>query len=251
MSNETRLPVLRPVGQQSQPQTSSSQSPTFTLEQLAQVLSSHKEEILKQVSETVSSQIKDFEENLRASNADLAQTVIQESAEPFVLKKKSKKQQSDFNRKILHVNEHALTALKNRQYERAQQELEEGRHLISKRQKVIKLADKSEFGWGTDNEYLMDELASDDEDAKKIKTAERRAAQKSKERLASRNKRKVTVTANQFHSNRYNFDPFCTSSKVPINFFRHNNANNRTSNDICYRCGKPGHWAKFCKEQPV
>ena len=47
MSNETWLPVLRPVGQQSQPQTSNSQSPTFNLEQLAQVLSSHKEEILK------------------------------------------------------------------------------------------------------------------------------------------------------------------------------------------------------------
>ena len=177
--------------------------------------------------------------------------MIQESAEPFVFKKKGNKQQSDFNRKILHVNEHALTALKNRQYERAQKELEEGRHLISKRQKVIKLADKSEFGWGTVNEYLMDESASDDEDAEKIKKAERRAAQKSKERLASRNKRKVTVTANQFHSNRYNFDPFRRSSKVPIDFFRHNNANNRTSNDICYRCGKPGHWAKFCKEQPV
>ena len=100
---------------------------------------------------------------------------------------------------------HALTALKNRQYERTQQELEEGRHLISKRQKLIKLADKIEFGWGTVNEYLMDELASDDEDAEKIKKAERRAAQKSKERLASRNKRKVTVTANQFHSDRYQF----------------------------------------------
>ena len=169
MYNETRLPVLHPVGQQSQPQTSSSQSPTFTLEQLAQVLSSHKEEVLKQVSETVSSQIKDFEENPRASNADLAQTVIQESAEPFVFKKKGNKQQSDFNRKILNVNEHTLTALKNRRYERAQQELEEGRHLISKRQKVIKFADKSEFGWGTVNEYLMDELASDDEDAKKLR----------------------------------------------------------------------------------
>ena len=166
MSNETRLPVLRPVGQQSQPQTSSSQSPTFTLEQLAQVLSSHKEEILKQVSETVSSQIKDFEENLRASNADLAQTVIQESAEPFVFKKKGNKQQSDFNRKILHVNEHALMALKNRQYERAQQELEEGRHLISKRQKVIKLADKSEFGWGTVNSEVTKSRPKGDDDIK-------------------------------------------------------------------------------------
>ena len=70
----------------------------------------------------------------------------------------------------------------------------------------------------------MDELASDDEDAKKIKKAEGRAAQKSKERLALRNKRKATVTANQIHSYRYNFDPFRTSSRVPINFFRHNNA---------------------------
>ena len=223
MSNETRLPVLRPVSQQSQPQTSSSQSSTFTLEQLAQVLSSHKEEMLKKVSETVSSQIKDFEENLLASNADLAQTVIQESAETFVFKKKSNKRQSDFNRKILHINEHALnliflaSAFEQKNNERAQQELEEGRHLISKRQKVIKLADKSKFGWGTVNEYLMDELTSDDEDANKIKKAEQRAARKSKERLALQNKRKVTVTANQTHSNRYDFDSFRTSPKVPIN----------------------------------
>ena len=39
--------------------------------------------------------------------------------------------------------------MKNRQYERAQQELEQGRDLIFKRQKVVKLADKSELGWGT------------------------------------------------------------------------------------------------------
>ena len=133
MSNESRLPELRPVSQQSQPQTSSSQSSTFALEQLAQVLSSHKEETLKQVSETVSSQIKDFEENLRTSNANLAQTVIQESAEPFVSRRRP-------------IN--SLMAVKNRKYERVQQELEEGRDLISKRQKVFKLADKSGCGLG-------------------------------------------------------------------------------------------------------
>ena len=123
MSNESRLSELLPVSQLSQPQTSSSQGSTFASEQLAQVLSSHKEEILKQVSETVSSQIKDFEENLRASNADLARTVIQVSAEPFVFKKKGNKQQSDFNRNILHINELALTAVKNRQYERRNRSL--------------------------------------------------------------------------------------------------------------------------------
>ena len=49
----------------------------------------------------------------------------------------------DYDRRILYKNEHTLTALKNGQYEKVQQELEEGRDLISGRQKVIKLGDKS------------------------------------------------------------------------------------------------------------
>ena len=60
-----------------------------------------------------------------------------------------------------------MTAEKNRQYERAQQELEQGRDLISKRQKVFKLADKASSVGVLLN--LMDKLALDDEDAKKIK----------------------------------------------------------------------------------
>ena len=62
-----------------------------------------------------------------------------------------------------------MTALKAKQYEKAKQELEEGTQLIAKRQKVIKLADKSEFGCETVHQYLADDLASDDEDAKSQK----------------------------------------------------------------------------------
>ena len=89
-----------------------------------------------------------------------------------------------------------MTALKAKQYEKAKQELEEGTQLIAKRQKVIKLADKSEFGWETVNEYLADDLASDDEDATRIKKAERSAARKVKERLDLRNKKKPKILAN-------------------------------------------------------
>ena len=43
---------------------------------------------------------------------------------------------------------------------------------------LIKLVDKSEFGWATVNEYLSDELASDSDDEKRIYRAERRAERK-------------------------------------------------------------------------
>ena len=56
--------------------------------------------------------------------------------------------------------------------------VESGTELVSERIKAVKLADKSEFGWATVNEYLSDELASDSDDEKRIYRAERRAERK-------------------------------------------------------------------------
>ena len=63
-------------------------------------------------------------------------------------------------------------------YEKVKVALESGIEVISKRVKAIKLADKSEFGWATVDEYLSDELASDSDDEKRIYRAERRAKRK-------------------------------------------------------------------------
>ena len=52
--------------------------------------------------------------------------------------------------------------------------------MINARQKIIKLADKSEFGWATVQEYVSDELADDEADTSKIKKAEKRATVKIK-----------------------------------------------------------------------
>ncbi|CAB4020979.1 Hypothetical predicted protein [Paramuricea clavata] len=56
--------------------------------------------------------------------------------------------------------------------------LSEGKEQIESRQKLILLADKSEYGWKTVSEYLDNKLADDEEDAKKIKKAEKEAQRK-------------------------------------------------------------------------
>ena len=72
----------------------------------------------------------------------------------------------------------ASDALKQKLYEKVKVALESGTELVSKRVKGIKLADESEYGWVTVNEYLSDELASDSDDEKRIYRAERRAGRK-------------------------------------------------------------------------
>ena len=70
-------------------------------------------------------------------------------------------------------------------YEKVKVALESGIEVISKRVKAIKLADKSEFGWATVNEYLSDELASDSDDEKRIYRAERKINKEKRRRVRS------------------------------------------------------------------
>ena len=50
--------------------------------------------------------------------------------------------------------------------ERAREALKEGEDLIAARQKAIRIADRSEYGWATVEEYEEDELAANSDDEK-------------------------------------------------------------------------------------
>ena len=54
----------------------------------------------------------------------------------------------------------------------------EGKQIIEKRQKLIKIADKNKDGWLVVQEYESDDLASDSEDDKKIRKAKAAAEKK-------------------------------------------------------------------------
>ena len=62
--------------------------------------------------------------------------------------------------------------------ERARQSLQEGESLINNRQKLIKVADRSEHGWATVEEYVTDELAENSDDEKRLFKAETRRGRK-------------------------------------------------------------------------
>lgn len=67
---------------------------------------------------------------------------------------------------------------------RAKEALKEGREALNNRQKMIRIADRSEFGWELVKEYAEDELADDTDDEKRIRRAEKEA----EKRIASRKK---------------------------------------------------------------
>ena len=57
-----------------------------------------------------------------------------------------------------------------------------GRQLIADRQKLIKIADRSDLGWVVVEEYTADKLAADSDDEKRLDKAERSAERKAAKR---------------------------------------------------------------------
>ena len=78
----------------------------------------------------------------------------------ITFKRKSNEKQHQFNESVLDKVEAAHKSLSSTPLavEKAKEALGEGEQLIKNRQKLIRIADRSEYGWGTVAEYEEDEL---------------------------------------------------------------------------------------------
>lgn len=123
--------------------------------------------------------------------------------------------------------------------EKAKEALKEGTSLARRRIKLIRIADKSEFGWETVNHYEADELASNSEDDKRIYRSERRAQKKHKE------KKKSPPVRSSFSSTS------TLSAACPIPSVVSNRGLLRSSLGPCFACGKFGHLQTKCPQRAV
>ena len=110
---------------------------------------------------------------IKGSNEDSAEQQMKaikklKYDEPHKFKKKANEDQFNFNRKLAENIGTAKSAAEIGQLEKVKLGLAEGEKLLCERQKLILLADKSEFSWATVEEYKQHDLADDSEDKKRI-----------------------------------------------------------------------------------
>ena len=81
-------------------------------------------------------------------------------------KKKGNKKMFQHNIKVLDTVENAIASANDENFENTISHLKQGKTLLEKRIKIIKLADRED--WLTVAEYLSDDLADDSADEKKF-----------------------------------------------------------------------------------
>ena len=113
--------------------------------------------------------------------------------------------------------------------EKAKTALKEGEELVAHRQKLIKVADHSEFGWAVVAEYEADALAADADDERRLeraeKAAERKIVAKCKKLEAGSQSKKMALGA--------------TGSDRGV-------SKRPTKSGVFFGCGEPGHFRKDC-----
>ena len=134
------------------------------LEKLSSIIDNKLDSMKRQLDET--------------SNIQMSELKKIRLTEPRTFKKKGHEQQYKHNRQVKSTVSEAKDAVTSGKQDTCIAKLNEGIELIDQRQKLILIADKSEYGWKTVGEYLDNELADNDQDAKKMKKAEKEAQRK-------------------------------------------------------------------------
>ena len=177
----------------------------------------------------------------------------------FEFRRKGNEIQHVFNEGVKAVVDEAAAILDKHPatgLERAKEALKEGMHLIDERQKLIKIADRSESGWLTAQEYETDEIADDSDDEKRIARAERQAERLKKKRSQSVGRR--GRGGRFFRAQPYRQPDTAATARVfdwPVaiqrsSFQPASMGPSRSANTVvCFMCGRAGHIRRECPLQ--
>ena len=113
--------------------------------------------------------------DVKGKQIETKQQIDKETVE---LKFKGNRKQFKLNAELDNIFDQIQTANVQAASDKISTLVSEGRKLIHKRQKLIKIADRCKDGWQVVEEYESDELASNPEDEKKLKKAKEAAGRK-------------------------------------------------------------------------
>ena len=103
----------------------------------------------------IESRLSDFKDDLVEEHDSLVASVVKRVKRNEVkFKSKGNKKQFEHQQQVLDCLTETQHSLASSKYDKAKGAIEEGINLTEKRIKVIKLADRSEFGWSTVSKYL-------------------------------------------------------------------------------------------------
>lgn len=209
-------------------------------------------------------QKQEFETKLQQQSTPKNMKVSAKPESSRQFKFKGNQIQFEFNQKLVEDLEDVIDLIKEGSVSRSTKRLAGIKLEITKRNKLIKMADRSPAGWATVEEYLSDELASDSDDEKRIKSAESKALAKKKAKVKPKSfypprfspmhtqlMSSSPPMPNHFQSQRFAFprEPSQPSGSIG----NHNTSYSsqsayrfQSARSMCFGCGKTGHWRKNC-----